>query len=403
VARCAALFNAARMFIGSTSTLYLISKGLSAADVMYLKAVQAAGLLLLEIPLGWWADRVGRKNPIIIGMLCGCAWLGITAAAGQVIWLFVAEIFNAASLALIGAALEAEFVDRYTDGLSADAHEAALTTGILHFTRLQYQAMAIAAGLGGIVYGITPTGTWSSAAILAAVSAVIFGLVYPSDRPPGAAATSHLQPVGASAVWRAVASSHRGALSVVIASGLLFASFQISIQYWQISLLDVGAGSADGAAGGALFGGVFVAILLVQSRVDAATRFMRRHKSIVAGLVVLAPTIWLVALLTRLPVPALAFAICAYFWLHRASMVVVDAYVNSRIPSHLRATIISARSTLARLMMLAVSPVVSAGVAKWSATGAVAVVGGLGVLGAVAILNINTRQRSDPEWEDSPG
>jgi len=366
IARCAALFNTARMVIGATSTLYLISKGISAPDVMYLKGVQAAALLVLEVPLGWCADRVGRKYPIVFGMLAGATWLALTAAAPTILWLYIAEVCNAASLALISAALQAEFIDKFSEAKTIGTEEATkLADGVSHFTRLQFQGMAAGAAIGGITYGLSPSGTWWAAAGLAFLAAAIFTFFYRPQSTrhlpggPDKSTTAQLR------LWPALRSSHKGTVVVVSVSGLLYASFQISIQYWQISLQDAGAGSGSGVA---------------------------TRTAVVAAAVVIPPAIWLVSLFLHLPWFLLGVEIWLYFWLYRGAMVVIDALVNVKISSEIRATVISARSTIARLITLAVSPVVSLGVKEWSASGAVSVVVCVACLSAVGIILMNTGQ-----------
>lgn len=393
IARCAALFSAARMFIGATSTLYLISKNISAPDVMYLKGVQAAALLVLEIPLGWWADRVGRKYPIVLGMLAGGAWLATTAAAPSIFWLYVAEVCNAVSLALIAAALQAEFIDRFNDSSPVDTHEAeSLSAGVSYFTRLQFQGMAVGAGVGGVLYGFSPSGTWWVAAMLAFATAAVFAVFY---RPRSGRHTDYARSERhgpALNLWATLRSSHKGTVTVVSVSGLLYASFQVSIQYWQISLQDTGAGSGTGVMSAATFGAVFVIILFVQARINAVVAFSRTRTAVLAAVVVIPPVIWLVSLLLNFPWEVLAVEIWLYFWLYRAAMVVIDTLVNAQISSETRATVISARSTIARVITLAVSPLVSAGVREWSASGAVAVVAAIASLSAIGIVLMDTGQ-----------
>ncbi len=57
---------------------FFASKGLSLSDVFYLQAIFAFFVVLFEIPSGYVADMLGRKNALVAGSLChglGFSWL----------------------------------------------------------------------------------------------------------------------------------------------------------------------------------------------------------------------------------------------------------------------------------------------------------------------------------------
>ena len=47
------------------------SNNLSFNDVMKLQAIHAFSMVLFEIPSGYFSDKIGRKNTLIIGCILG--------------------------------------------------------------------------------------------------------------------------------------------------------------------------------------------------------------------------------------------------------------------------------------------------------------------------------------------
>lgn len=107
------VYSSARMLIGATSAVYLLSKGISASEVGVMKSFQALLLMLLEFPLGVLADRKGRRICLILGGLAGAAWLSLTAASSSLWMLLLAESFNALSMASFNGAFDALLAERY--------------------------------------------------------------------------------------------------------------------------------------------------------------------------------------------------------------------------------------------------------------------------------------------------
>ncbi len=81
--------------------LYLMEKGLSLAQVLFLQAVFAALIIVLEIPTGYLSDRFRRKDVFIAGLAAQLVGVGLYIV-GQSFTVFLgAEIAFALSRALI--------------------------------------------------------------------------------------------------------------------------------------------------------------------------------------------------------------------------------------------------------------------------------------------------------------
>lgn len=58
-----------KMFIGTTQVLFLTFKGFSFTEIMLISTIVGIGSLILEVPSGMIADRIGYKKCISIGLL----------------------------------------------------------------------------------------------------------------------------------------------------------------------------------------------------------------------------------------------------------------------------------------------------------------------------------------------
>ncbi len=105
------IFEGGRMFVGATSTTYLLSSGLSLSEVALLKTFQALVFILAELPTGIFADALGRR----LSLLCSCiiSILGfLLFYFGSSLGIFIcAEIFLALSLCFWSGAFEAYAID----------------------------------------------------------------------------------------------------------------------------------------------------------------------------------------------------------------------------------------------------------------------------------------------------
>ena len=81
--------------------LYLAAAGASATQIGAVAAIYPAVWAVGQVPAGWLSDRVGRKQPIVAGMLVQAAGLGVLASSGG----DQARAFAGAALLGVGTAL----------------------------------------------------------------------------------------------------------------------------------------------------------------------------------------------------------------------------------------------------------------------------------------------------------
>jgi MFS family permease len=78
--------------------LYLTSL-VSLEQALALESLYYLGVVLLEVPSGYFSDRLGRRPTLVIAALCWCASYLLFAAAGSFASLAVAQLLLAAGWA----------------------------------------------------------------------------------------------------------------------------------------------------------------------------------------------------------------------------------------------------------------------------------------------------------------
>ncbi len=127
------------------------SNGLSMKDIMILQAVYSITIVVLEIPSGYMADVIGRKKTLIIGAVFGI--LGFTTYSLSIgfVGFLVAEIILGIGQSCISGADSAMLYD----SLLERGEEKQYTRFEGRITSLGNVAEAIAGILGGLLVGIT--------------------------------------------------------------------------------------------------------------------------------------------------------------------------------------------------------------------------------------------------------
>ncbi|MGQ9779402.1 MAG: MFS transporter [Bacillota bacterium] len=372
------LFGSIRMLIGPVSALYLLARGLSPGGIAHLKGLQALVILLADAPFGYLADRYSYKLSLVTGVVAGGLWLGITAYAPHVTWLYVGEVFNALSLAFFNGAFEAVLVAASREDGRGEPLEAVFGS----YAKYEFLAMATAAAVGGFATRVDSRFFWwVGAAGLFGLAGASAWLLQGVPRPEPSARGEIRRDLAR--VWqylRRQPADLARLFAVILALNLYY---QIMIQYWQPIL--AGAGMARRAS---FFSAAFIGILLVQSAAGAtAVRLGRRLRGYsplwlglgASGLAVF----W--GVWTRSMFLVLA-GLLIFFLGHRASSILLTADLQARLADWVRATYPSVVSTVLRVGLIFLYPLVGWGVnrAGLGAVGLIGLVLGMGLLLAPA-------------------
>lgn len=99
-------FSSSRLITGSFTFAFLLSQGLSVTDVSIARSFQLVLLLLLDVPAGVIADKIGKNRTVIFGALVSTIWLALLWHTDSFALLLASEAANALSLALFGGSFE---------------------------------------------------------------------------------------------------------------------------------------------------------------------------------------------------------------------------------------------------------------------------------------------------------
>lgn len=383
-------FASIRMLVGAVSAVYLISKGVSVAELGWLKSYQFLLILLLDIPISYLADNVSRKLSVVLAGFCSALSLWLTGWSDTLTGFYVAETFNALSLLLFNGAFVAYLIDSNNRLVLMD------TKALLGLAN-KYDSllMALASFVGAVFITTDNTLIWYGSAVLMLVWVVLFIPLLPKDV---AEAKTNELPLLTQAKMElgAVLSVIKQELRAVFVALCVIAVYmQLLIQLWQpiiyVQLQALSAGAtgvfwAEMAERGYVYATALSVIFLVQS---LAGHWVGRYGNHSYAMVIVA------VLLTILPVPMfyvpmlmpigwagfiVAMAgLCMLFLLARFASIVLNGIFHDRLPTalgSLRASMEALYSVATKLILMAVFPIASY------------LLQGLGVLALMALLAV---------------
>ncbi|MGW8314315.1 MAG: MFS transporter [Bacteroidales bacterium] len=127
------------------------SNGLSMKDIMVLQAVYSVAIVILEIPSGYLADVIGRKKTLIIGAMFGTLGFAVYSFSHGLAGFMIAEIILGIGQSCVSGADSAMLYD----SLLEKGEEKKYTRYEGRITSLGNVAEAIAGIIGGLLAGIT--------------------------------------------------------------------------------------------------------------------------------------------------------------------------------------------------------------------------------------------------------
>ena len=136
------------MLIISVIVPFFESRGLTLAQVFYLQAIFALVMVLFEVPSGYVADVLGRKNALVAGSLfhgLGFTWMCFAQGFGELVW---AEVALGISGSLVsGSDLSLLYDSQQALGQSVQER----ARGIANMRFVKSVAEGVAALLGGVL------------------------------------------------------------------------------------------------------------------------------------------------------------------------------------------------------------------------------------------------------------
>lgn len=347
--------------------------GLSLGDILYLQAVFGLAVVLLELPSGYVADRVGYRKSLLVGAVLWVAgWLVYTRAA-SFLGVMLAEVVLGAASAFISGA------DRALMWVSLDAEGRRAT-----YTRWDGRVRAAAqiaesgsSAIGGWLYSMAPRLPFWLQVPVAAIGFVTVASLAETPRQDGAPTRSHL--ARALHVVRTTLWHHPrlpAAMALSVALGL-----STFVMVWLIQPIAQARGVAP-AWFGPLWAGAhaWLAAVSMSSGRVVATLGARRTLIACCALVpigyaglALGATAW-----------SLAFYLC-FMTIRGLQAPILTGVMQEDAPSEDRASVLSLNALLFRLAFVLVGPPVGLLIDRVGlvpALGALAVVFTAATLGA---------------------
>jgi hypothetical protein len=360
-------------FVWPIFTLFLLLRGLNFTEIATLSAVMSVLVVAGEVPTGYVGDRIGRRNSLLLGRLAAVtSLLGFTVVTDFAGFLALYALW-ALTFTFASGTEEAWLCETLRERLDTD-----------EFTRVRGRgravgswAMAATMVVSGFLYAVNPEWPFV-AAVLVGLASVGVLLTMPESgdggRTPG---LREAVPVVRGALGRP------GLRSLVLYVGLFYGVVSAAddlVQPIAVDAFDIYLDALPAAASGlpeeALLGFLYAGFTAVAGLAsDNADRLENTLGT--TRTVLLVPAV--VAVCYLLPLAATAAAVPVFFLLKtgRAAVEpVAGQYLNDRVPSAGRATVLSAAAMVFALVRVPLK--LLAGTVA-DAAGAVAGVAALGV------------------------
>jgi len=151
------LFTCTRMLVGGFASLYLLQHSMTVADISFLKAFQGIIIIMLQVPIGYWIDKCKNRYPFVLFSIgLSAIWLLLTGLGHTAADFYIAEIFNAISLAIFNAVMIPILVETYNYVTGNDDYNYVLGK----FFKYQNILMGISVVLGGLFIEISSRKIW---------------------------------------------------------------------------------------------------------------------------------------------------------------------------------------------------------------------------------------------------
>ncbi|MBU2067983.1 MAG: MFS transporter [Patescibacteria group bacterium] len=349
------LFGLSHSFFFATYVVFLVSKGLDLLEVNLINCFFMAGVFLLEVPTGAYSDLVGRKRSFIIACFCWALSMFIYYFSST-FWIFViAELIGALARAFCSGALEAWLVD----SLKYYNFKGKLNDVFKKEQQLNQIGIMMGSLTGGYIGTIDLALPWLCTSIAMALVGVFCGLVIKEEYRSKSNGSFRVK-----AMWKTIIESvlygvKEKSVFYIICFSVVFSFIcQGPNMQWQIMFKNLGL---DTGKLGWVFVG-FCTFIFIGSQLSSWFLEITRSEK---RAIVLSQLITVIGILVASQFSILGLVISSFF-IHEAGRGIFrplkQTYINKRIPSQQRSTILSFDS-----MMTMVGSVLGLVVSGWLA------------------------------------
>ena len=361
-----------------------LEQGFTLTAVTSVEGLYLVGIVLLEVPTGAVADRYGRGISLAAGAFClGGAVLLFAFATNIPILVVSFLLWSVAHTLMSGADMALLF-----DTLKLKGHEEKFESIAGRGTALSWAGAGVATFLGGPVAAFTDI---EFTIYIGAATCVLTGLIALAMKDPPHSRNEHPEHY-----WAGIAAAFRSTWRttdlrwVILLSGAGFAAIEavqyliqpylldrgVEVGFWfsalQVPMIFAGAGGAlvAGSVGGRV--GAIIALLTIP--IGAVGAYLA---------LAAAPGLWAYA------------AIPALFALASCMQPITTGFVNRRIESDNRATILSMQGMVGSLTLAALAPAAGFITDEWGLAAAF-VAGGASTAAALAIFGLPLIGKKEP-------
>ncbi len=316
---------------------YFVSRGMTFEQYSWLTAIYYATMVLCDVPTGVLADRFGRKFVLILGPIGLALGFGLWIPANSFFVFALSQVVMGIGHAFISGAISSFLYDSLQERgeqLKFLPMESMATAFRLIGTSVAFFLGGALAKYLGLVWSV-----WATVALTG--TAAILACFFREPKVP------HEHPPSVPQIFRMSFESitkDRAVRWITVYFAVLFVWLRLSFQTYQAKLEEIGI--HDLLAVGAIYGSLNVAAALcargalsLQSRIGEGALFALMQGCLVASFAVLGLSTsgWVFLLFFVQQIP---------FGLH---FPVISSFVNHRIPSNRRNTILSFQSMAGRL------------------------------------------------------
>lgn len=329
--------------------LFYAENGLTASDLFLLQASYSLTIALMEIPLGYLADQMGRRQTLIGGTVLGTAGFAVYAYSYGFSGFLCAEILLGIGQSLISGADSAMLYDC----LKENGREQEFLKHEGRITSIGNYAETLAAAAGGLVASLLAVRSVYLAQVLimaAGIPAAILLREPKGEKPPRRSIAKSLRNIAEITHYSLYSNPLLGSaimLSSVVGMATLAMAWiaQSYFVYHHFSAFTVTA----------LWVGLNFTVAtssLFPQNISSGIGAKRTLLAIIAGI----PLGYL--FLAVLPVAAGISSLFVFYILRGVATPILKNYVNNHCLAEYRATVLSVRSLVIRLAFAAFGPII---------------------------------------------
>jgi len=319
------------------------SNGLSMKDIMVLQAVYSIAIVVLEVPSGYLADVIGRRKTLILGAVFGTFGFATYSFSYGLTGFLVAEIILGIGQSCISGADSAMLYD----SLLEKGEEEKYTRFEGRITSLGNVAEAVAGIAGGLLAGITlrtPYFAQTFVALIALPAAIT--LVEPARKVPLIkAGLKEIIHIARFALFRDRPLRRNILFSAITGTATLTMAW-FAQPFFEYTRIDI-------AWFGILWTTLNLTVAITSYTAHRIERKLGQRGSILM-IALLIPLGYLA--LSRFHLPGGLFVLYLFYLVRGYATPVLKDYINRITTSSIRATVLSVRNFIIRLLFALTGP-----------------------------------------------